>query len=228
MEDNMEISARNIAHRFGLTACIVSLIANLLFVSCNKPASVTVPYYTDASFTPLWEKPATENPQDHHIAAFRFTDQHGNGISNQSVTGKIYLANFFFTSCKGICPKMLVNMKKVSDHYKNNKEVLFLSHSVTPERDSVFRLWQYAMDNSIYNAQWHLLTGNVNNIYRLARKSYFVEEAEGLSKDNTEFLHTENIVLVDQDGHLRGLYNGTLATEVTRIIADIDALLEER
>lgn len=187
-----------------------------------------MPYYTDATFTPSWEMPGTGRASDHHVGSFGFTDQYGKKFGSKNVSGKIYLANFFFTSCKGICPKMLVNMKKVSDHFKGNTNVLFLSHSVTPEMDSVAVLHRYAEDNNIVNPQWHLLTGDVNAIYHMARTQYFIEEADGLSKDSTEFLHTENIVLVDQHGRLRGLYYGTMASETPRIIDDINALLEER
>lgn len=122
---------------------------------------------------------------------------------------------------------MFVNMRQVCEHFKKNKDIFFLSHSVTPEIDSVPRLKQYALDNNITGAQWHLLTGNVHDIYHMARQRYFVEEADGLSKDSTEFLHTENMVLIDRNGRIRGLYNGTVPTEVPRIIADMDALLSE-
>jgi protein SCO1/2 len=228
MDDNMGTSVKSTVYRFGAIAFTVSLFASLLLLSCNSSGpKVTVPYYTDASFTPQWETPEAAQGKDYRIASFSFTDQHGKNFSTKNVAGKVYLANFFFTSCKGICPKMLANMRKVSDHFKNNRNVLFLSHSVTPDMDSVARLHQYAIDNDITTPQWHLLTGNVNDIYNMARQSYFVEEADGLSKDNTEFLHTENMVLIDQSGHLRGLYNGTVATEVPRIISDIDALLQE-
>jgi protein SCO1/2 len=228
MDDNMGTSVKSTVYRFGAIAFTVSLFASLLLLSCNSSGpKVTVPYYTDASFTPQWETPEAAQGKDYRIASFSFTDQHGKNFSTKNVAGKVYLANFFFTSCKGICPKMLANMRKVSDHFKNNRNVLFLSHSVTPDMDSVARLHQYAIDNDITTPQWHLLTGNVNDIYNMARQSYFVEEADGLSKDNTEFLHTENMVLIDQRGHLRGLYNGTVATEVPRIISDIDALLQE-
>lgn len=123
---------------------------------------------------------------------------------------------------------MLVNMQKVHQHFNNNKDVFFLSHSVTPGMDSIPKLLAYANEHNISGTQWHLLTGNLDDIYRMARQRYFVEEADGLSKDSTEFLHTENIILVDQKGRLRGLYNGTLASEVPRIIDDINILLKER
>ncbi len=224
----MEILVKKIARQCGLTACTASLILSMLISSCSQTARPAVPYYTDASFTPLWDLSATKTGKDHRVGNFNLTNQHGQQFGSKDVSGKIYLANFFFTSCKAICPKMLINMKTVSDHFSGNKNVLFLSHSVTPEMDSVSVLFDYAERNNISNPQWHLLTGNVNDIYWMARTQYFVEEAEGLSKDSSEFLHTENIVLVDRDGHLRGLYNGTIASEVPRIIDDMDALLKEK
>jgi len=205
---------------------MLSLALSAFVMGCSRENRPAVPYYTEATFTPVWEMPASGH--DHQIGLFRFTDQYGQAFGSKEVSGKIYLANFFFTSCKGICPKMLGNMHKVYRHFSGNRDVLFVSHSVTPEMDSVSRLKQYAADNNISGRQWHLLTGNVNDIYRMARQQYMVEEADGLTRDSTEFLHTENMVLVDRNGRIRGLYNGTVATEVPRIIADIDALLKEQ
>lgn len=118
-------------------------------------------------------------------------------------------------------------MKQVFEQFKGNKNVLFLSHSVTPERDSVRKLYEYARRNNILSKQWHLVTGNKSEIYDIARKGYFIEEEMGLSKTTTQFLHTENFVLIDQKGHIRGLYNGTLEAEVPRIIDDINYLIKE-
>ena len=123
---------------------------------------------------------------------------------------------------------MATNLKLVYDHFLNNPDVLFISHSVTPERDSVPVLNKYAADRGINTHQWHFITGNKNEIYTLARKSYFVEQEIGFAKDSTEFLHTENFILVDRNGHIRGIFNGTQAIEADRIIADINDLLKEK
>ncbi|KAA5537008.1 SCO family protein [Taibaiella lutea] len=205
---------------------MLSLLSSLL-LACSNTAEYKVPFYTDASYTPIWKIDAQAKNNLNHIAPFRFTNQYGRTFSSEDLKGKIYLANFFFTTCKGICPKMTNNIKKIYQHFEGNPRVLFLSHSVTPEIDSVAKLKAYADANDIHTPQWELLTGKATEIYNLARKSYFVEEANGLSKDSTEFLHTENIVLVDKDGHIRGLYNGTIALDAERAIEDIDALLQE-
>jgi protein SCO1/2 len=186
-----------------------------------------VPFYADPSYTPIWKLSASSKNSLHTIAAFSFTNQDGTMFSNQDVKHKIYLANFFFTTCHGICPKMTNNVKKVYTHFKGNKDVLFLSYSVTPEIDSVPKLRAFAAIYNIQTPQWQLLTGAQSAIYDLARKSFYVEEADGLSKDSTEFLHTENLVLIDKQGHIRGLYNGTIQLEADRIIADVDVLLGE-
>lgn len=206
--------------------CITSLLLSL--AACQTEVKPNVPYYTDASFTPHWEVQAGKETQAHKIGNFCFTDQYGQAFGSREVNGKIYLANFFFTSCKGICPKMYSTMNEVYRHFDGNPAVLFLSHSVTPEMDSVPRLMQYAREHHITGKQWHLLTGNTKAIYDMARQNYFIEATEGLDKTATEFLHTENLVLIDRHGRIRGLYNGTLATEAPRIIEDINSLLAEK
>jgi protein SCO1 len=119
-------------------------------------------------------------------------------------------------------------MKRVSDTFSNDKEVVLLSYSVTPWIDNVERLNTYAHDNSISSRNWHLLTGNKAKIYELARKSYFAEEDMGFTKDSTEFLHTEHFLLVDGSKRIRGIYNGTLQLEIEQLISDIKQLKNER
>ena len=118
-------------------------------------------------------------------------------------------------------------MKKVHSNFDGNPAVLFLSFSVTPDTDTVHKLAEYAKSNDIPERQWNLLTGDKTEIYKLARRSFFIEEEPGLLKSAKQFLHTENLVLIDVDGHIRGLYNGTLEAEVPRISEDIRALLLE-
>ena len=223
----MAISARNIAKAFlSKTVLLCTISIAFFFSSCTDKENI-VPYYNGPSFTPLWTGSKAVKDTLHTIAPFSFTDQYGNIVTNKTFANKIYVADFFFTVCPGICPKMTENMKTVYEHYKNNPDVLFISHSVTPERDSVPVLKKYALDKGITTDQWHFVTGKKNEIYTLARRSYFVEQLMGFSKDSTEFLHTENFILVDKHGHIRGLFNGTLATEPARMIADIDELLKE-
>ncbi|MBC7914964.1 MAG: SCO family protein [Pyrinomonadaceae bacterium] len=207
-----------------LLACISLILA---ISSCTREKEVSVPYYNDATFTPVWNPTAEQKTELHKIASFSFTDQYGKKVTDKTVKGKVYLVSFFFTSCPSICPKLTNTMRLVFRNFKGRDNVLFLSHSVTPETDSAGRLYQYAEKNYILSKQWHFLTGDKSEIYKIARKSYFIEEESGLFKSDRQFLHTENFVLIDQSGQIRGIYNGTLEAEVPRIIEDISFLLDQ-
>ncbi len=218
-------------HRPGTKIACKLLFLLLVMYSCkpeNKKPSQQLPYYNDPAFTALWVGEDHFMPDTiHRIESFAFTDQDNHAVTNQTFEGKVYIANFFFAGCGSICPKMTTNLNKVADTFKNEKDVLFLSHSVTPERDSVPVLKQFAERYHIDSKQWHLVTGKSEQINAIARRSYFIEKAPGLSKDSTEFLHTENMVLIDRKGHIRGLYKGTLEFDTNRMIEDINVLLKE-
>lgn len=205
------------------------LLLVVLFACNTKQENIThLPYYNTPDFTPHFLA-ASEAKQriTHTIAAFSFTDQHNQIINNQSIHNKIHVANFIFTSCGSICPKMTNNLKLVDSAFANDKDVVLLSYSVTPWIDSVPRLKLFANNYKITNPNWHLLTGDKSSIYTLARKSYFAEEDLGFTKDSTEFLHTEHTMLVDRTGRIRGIYNGTLQLEMEQLIKDIRALKKE-
>jgi protein SCO1 len=138
------------------------------------------------------------------------------------------VANFFFAKCNNICPKMMSNMKILQDTYLNDDQILFLSHSVTPEDDSVSALKTFAVENGVTNTKWHLLTGDKTEIYRLAKKEYFAGDSVGYYQTGNEFLHTENFILIDKQRRIRGVYNGTLAVEIERIKEDISILRKEK
>jgi protein SCO1/2 len=121
---------------------------------------------------------------------------------------------------------MTNHLKIVADQFRKNKEVLFLSHSVTPWIDSVEQLNQFAKKYNIQSSQWHLITGRQEEINSIARKSYFAEEEPGLNKDSTEFLHTEHCLLIDRQRRIRGIYNGTLPLEMERLTEDIKLLIQ--
>ncbi|QIP12365.1 SCO family protein [Spirosoma aureum] len=191
--------------------------------------SEPVPYYNTPDFTPVW----LTNPIDiqqkitHRIADFAFYDQTNRLFTQDSIANKIYVANFFFTACPSICPKMTNLLKAVQDTFLHEPKVALVSFSVTPWLDSIPRLRQYAANKGIISTKWHLLTGERGKLYELARRSYFAEEAIGFSKDSTEFLHTEHLILVDQNRRIRGFYNGTLPLDVDKLIADMNTLLRE-
>ncbi len=205
----------------------IFLVFIIGLASCrdNKPVE-QLPYYNSPDFTPVFGLPKNgiEQPITHSIAPFSFTNQYGKQITEKDVDEKIHVANFIFTKCGSICPVMTKHMKLVDEAFKNDRGVVLLSYSVTPWIDSVQRLKKYVDNNGIVSTNWHFLTGTKGDIYKLARQSYFAEEDLGFSKDSTEFLHTEHILLVDTKRRIRGIYNGTLQLEIEQLIRDIKLL----
>ena len=201
----------------------------LFIVSCeNKSSQNTLPYYNTANFDPQFlSSNKAEKKINHVIANFSMTDQYNQTITQKDIEGKIHIANFFFTSCGSICPKMTNNLIAVQDILKKEKDILLFSYSVMPWQDSVPVLKSFAKEYNIISPNWHLLTGKKEEIYELARKSYFAEENIGFSKDTSEFLHTEHILLVDKNKKIRGVYNATLELEIQQLIKDIYILKEE-
>jgi protein SCO1/2 len=207
-----------------------SLIASFVLVaSCKgKPKQTPLPFINKPDFTPEWISSSDKSYASiHTIPLFSFTDQNGENITEKTVAGKIYVADFFFTSCGSICPKMTTNMGYLQEKFKNDNEVILLSHSVTPEADSVPVLKKYAENKGVVDDKWHLLTGNKEEIYRLAKKEYFAGDTVGYYQANNEFLHTENFILVDKKRRIRGVYNGTLQVEMDRLADDIYTLEKE-
>ena len=211
-----------------------AMLAIFWLLSCTPDAQTSgsrvaqLPYYNSADFTPHWLDADSDSLENfHRIPAFRLVNQQGDTLTERDVTGKIYIANFFFTTCPGICPKMADNMLLVQEAFKNDDAVLILSHSATPESDSVAVLKEYAELHGCISGKWHLLTGDRSEIYRLGRKFYFAEEDLGINKSDDEFLHTENFVLIDQNRRIRGIYNGLNKTSVRQLIADVQTLKGE-
>lgn len=206
---------------------LLLLISLYLTVACSKKDRNTpLPFYNTADFTPEWiEQADPQFKQIHTIDNFSLTNQNGQTISNKSLEGSIYVADFFFTICPSICPKMTSNLSRIQDAF-TAEQVKITSFSVMPWADSVSVLKNYADVKGIKSNQWHLLTGETEEIYKLARKSFFAEKEIGLDKSSDEFLHTENFILVDTKGRIRGVYNGTLPIEMSRLQQDIQALLE--
>jgi len=188
-----------------------------------------LPYYNTAEFSPIFINDIDSVPIkiDHTIGVFNLKDQHNISITEKAVEEKIHIANFFFTGCGSICPGMMNKIRKVNSVFADSSDVVFLSFSVTPWRDDVNRLNEYATLNQIIANNWHLLTGTRNEIYDLARRSYFAEEQMGFSKDSTDFLHTEHVLLVDKTGRIRGIYNGTLEMDMDQLREDIFQLKKE-
>ena len=164
--------------------------------------------------------------RDHRIDSFNLTNQNGIVITENDFEGKIYIADFFFTRCQTICPIMALNMSDLQAYYLKDSEVKLLSHSVTPIMDSVPVLRAYADKNGAINGKWEITTGDKKHIYALARKSYFAVLDEGDGGDQ-DFIHTEQFILIDKKGQIRGFYDGTDKLEMERIYKDIEILKKE-
>ena len=206
----------------------------LLLVSCSEGEAPVrtlekLPYYDEATFTPHWIENTDPSLNGFHkISSFSLTNQDGKTITENTFDDKIYVTDFFFTTCGGICPKMTTNMKMLQQEFIDDADVLLLSHSVTPERDSVEVLKRYAELKGVISDKWHLVTGTQEEIYKLGRKDYFVEEDLGLEKEADEFLHTENFVLIDKNRHIRGIYNGLKKSSLNQLVNDIQTLKKEK
>jgi protein SCO1/2 len=200
---------------------ITFIFTLIFFLSCKEKNQV-LPYYDTPDFTPKWD--IKNITSFHTIRPFRLISQENKIFTEKDIEGKICVADFFFTTCPGICPKMTKSMSDIQKEFINDDEVLLLSHSVTPEKDSVSILKKYALEKNVNFKRWKLLTGNKNEIYDLGRKYYFVEEDEGIKKSNDVFLHTENFILIDKQRHIRGIYNGLDPNSITNLIQDIKIL----
>lgn len=166
----------------------------------------------------------------HHVQPFKFVNQEGDTITNEDVKGKIYVVEYFFTTCKGICPRMNENMSKVYEAFRGNESVKILSHSVDPKKDTVGAMKAYSLRFDADPKQWMFLTGDKQELYDVARYSYLISAVDDTSNVDIEsdFIHTDRFVLVDKDGYLRGkFYVGTDINEVQQLIGDIKSLLKE-
>ena len=174
--------------------------------------------------------PIVGNDQNHHISPFSFVNQDGKTVTNADVKGKICVVEYFFATCKGICPKMNENMEKVYKAFLGNKNVLLLSHTVDPDKDTVKALKAYSLRFDANPEQWMFLTGGKKELYDMARYSYLVTAADDTATVAiaADFIHTDRFVLVDRDVHIRGQYEGTQDATVNLLITDIRELLKER
>jgi protein SCO1/2 len=161
------------------------------------------------------------------VPAFSFTNQTNQTITNDFVTGKIWVADYFFTTCKSICPKLTSHLKAVQAAYAGDGEVKIISFTVDPERDSPSVLYQYASGYDAQTDQWQFVTGSKKELYAFARKGLFIVATDG-DGSGADFIHSEKLVLIDKYGHIRGYYDGTSDTEVNQLIKDIQRLKNEK
>ncbi|RXR21055.1 SCO family protein [Flavobacterium amnicola] len=201
----------------------LSIVIISLFYFVLNPKK-TLPVYTPSIVNPeLVDTTVQHIANNHFIADFAFTNQNGKTITQKEYEGKIYVADFFFTTCPSICPLMTDNMVWLQEKIKNNPKVMLLSHSVTPDIDSVPVLKAYAKRKGVLDSKWNLVTGDKKDIYYIARKSYLAVKT-GNPSELYDMVHTENFVLVDEKRRVRGFYDGTKREEVEKLLADINFL----
>ena len=201
---------------------IFSVVAIALFYTILKPVEI-LPIYQPAEVNEkLVDSSIIHVAKYHKISDFKLTNQNGKEITQANYKDKIYIADFFFTTCQDICPVMTKNMHQLQEELKNDNEILLLSHTVIPEVDTVEKLKEYAIENNIDDSKWNLVTGDKKQIYELARKSYLAVE----DSDFNEFdmIHTENFMLIDKEKQIRGFYDGTNSEEINRLLKDIEIL----
>lgn len=205
---------------------VLSAIILSLFYSALKPKK-TLPIYNPADVNPeLVDSTVQYISKYHTIADFSFTNQNGKTITQKDYEGKIYVADFFFTTCGSICPKMTTNLSDVQKAFANNPKVKLLSFTVFPETDSVPVLKAYAKKHQVDDSKWNLVTGDKKEIYTMARKSYLAVKL-GKPSELYDMVHTENFVLVDTKKRVRGFYDGTNKEDIKRLIEDITFLSNE-
>lgn len=166
-----------------------------------------------------------------YVQDFSFTDQNGKPVTQNNIDGKVYVTNYFFTTCKGICPKMNFNLKGVYELFKNDSNFAIISHSSMPETDSVPLLKQYEQkmigNNPQNAAKWYFVTGSKDSLYKMARQSYLLDNDKNNSENIKEaFIHTQFLALVDKQKRVRGIYDGLKPDEVTKMEKDISKLLK--
>jgi len=200
----------------------LSIIVLTSFYYILKP-KVTLPIFSpNMVSSELVEESIHHVKKYHKISNFSLTNQNGETVTEENYHNKIYVADFFFTTCPSICPIMTENMFYIQEKTVN-KDILLVSYSVTPEIDSVAQLKKYAIEKGVDDSRWNLLTGEKKDIYELARKSYLVAKNNG-DGGKYDMIHTENFVLIDKEKRIRGFYDGTNKEEMDKLLNDIQIL----
>ena len=211
---------------FILTMLTISLVAVVSFYSVLTPEKKLPIYQPSMVKFQLVDSTIQHVKRFHKISDFKLVNQNNNIVTNDFYDGKIYVADFFFTTCPGICPIMKENMIDLQNEFIFDDQIMLLSHTVTPEIDSVSVLKDYSIENGVLDSKWNLVTGDKKQIYNLARKSYLV--AEDIESDlKYDMIHTENFVLIDPLRRIRGFYDGTSDDSIDKLIEDIYLLKQE-
>ncbi|WP_019671208.1 SCO family protein [Eudoraea adriatica] len=208
---------------FGIVLLLLSMVIIYLFYNALQPKKV-LPVYQPADFnSELVDSTLVHVKKYHTIADFSLTNQNGETITQDFYRDKIYVADFFFTTCPTICPVMTENMAFLQSRILNDEDVLLLSHSVTPDIDSVAQLKKYALEKGVIDKKWNLVTGNKKHIYELARKSYLAVKDDG-DGGPFDMIHTENFILIDKERRIRGTYDGTSKEDMDKLLQDLEVL----
>ncbi len=206
-----------------------SYLIILFFLSCTETKVSTLPFYNSTDYRPEWIPiNSADYSKIHTIDPFNFTDHKGKKLDQAKMDGKVYVANFFFTSCPSICPKLTRAMEGLQNKFITQPDFQLLSHTVMPWKDSVDVLNLYAENMNVDYKRWKLVTGPEEEIYKLARESYFAEEQFGFTQDEDEFLHTDKFILVDRHRRIRGIYTGLIKEDLNRLAEDVEILLASK
>jgi protein SCO1/2 len=208
---------------FGLVLLGLSAIIIYLFYNALQPEKLLPVYQPSMVDKSLVDSTLYYKKKYHTIADFKLVNQNGDTITQANYKDKIYVADFFFTTCPTICPIMTKNMAEIQDAILDDPEIMLLSHSVTPVIDSVPQLKKYALEKGVVDSKWNLVTGDKKQIYELARKSYLAVKNDG-DGGPYDMIHTENFILVDKEKRIRGFYDGTNPEDIDKLLADIKIL----
>jgi protein SCO1/2 len=210
----------------GIVLFVLSVIIVYSIYTLKTPETKLPVFQPDMVSAELVDTTVQYIRKYHKIANFELYNQNGDTITQDFYEGKIYVADFFFTTCITICPIMTDNMLKIQEQIKNDPEVFLLSHTVIPKADTVAQLKKYALEKGVMDSKWNLVTGDKKQIYDLARKSYLVTKTNG-DGGPYDMIHTENFVLVDKEKRIRGFYDGTQTKTIEDLMSDIKILKSE-
>ena len=210
----------------GIVLLVLSVIIIYAIYTLLTPEKRLPVYQPDMVNTELVDTTVQFVRKYHKIADFELYNQNGDTITQDFYKDKIYIADFFFTTCLTICPIMTDHMVKIQEEIKEDPEILLLSHTVFPVADSVPVLKEYALEKGVLDSKWNLVTGDKKHIYELARKSYLASKSDG-DGGPYDMIHTENFVLVDKKSQIRGFYDGTNPEAIDDLMKDLKILKAE-
>ncbi|MBO0331121.1 MULTISPECIES: SCO family protein [Flavobacteriaceae] len=208
---------------FGIVMLGLSAVIIYLFYNALQPQKMLPVYQPSMVDKSLVDSTLHYTKKYHKVADFALVNQNGDTITQENYKDKIYVADFFFTTCLTICPIMTKNMGEIQEAVKGDPDIMLLSHSVTPQIDTVAQLKRYALEKGVIDSKWNLVTGDKKQIYELARKSYLAVKNDG-DGGPFDMIHTENFILVDKEKRIRGFYDGTNREEINKLLEDIKIL----